>query len=84
MPHLNRCSEIVDDGQKLQIKRGSEGTVYINTGEDVATFNRRITVTDYNKLADHVEVLTHLSIVQKNPTEPYWTRWGSPNPTSCC
>ena len=53
-----------------------EGTVHINTGEDEASFNRRISVTDYNKLADFVEVLTQLSELQKNPTEHEVTKTG--------
>ena len=63
-------------GRSCRSRGVCEGTVYINTGEDVASFNRRISVTDYNKLADHVEVLTHLSELQKNPNEHEVTKTG--------
>ena len=67
-------------GRSCRSRGVCEGTVYINTGEDEATFNRRISVTDYNKLADHEEVLTHLSKVQKDPNEPYITKTGKHKP----
>ena len=63
-------------GRSNRARGVCEGTVYINTGEDEASFNRRISVTDYNKLTDHIELLIHLADVQKNPTAPEMTRNG--------
>ena len=63
-------------GRSCRSRGVCEGTVYINTGEDEVSFNRRISVTDYNKLSDYVDVLTHLSVVQKNPTEREVTKTG--------
>ena len=47
-----------------------ECRVYVNTGEDEASFLRRITVTDYNKAMEFNELLVYLSKLQNETTEP--------------
>jgi hypothetical protein len=67
-------------GRSCRSRGVCEGTLYINTGEDEASYNSRISTTDYNKTMDFVELLIHLSAVQKNPTEPSTNKRGKLNP----
>ena len=58
-----------------------EGRVYVNTGEDEASFLRRITVTDYNKAMEYNELLVYLSKLQKETTEPLLLKNGKTHAT---
>ena len=66
-------------GRSCRSRGVCDGRIYVNTGEDEPAFLRRITVTDYNKMTDYVEVLIRLSVVQKNPTEPELLKNGRPS-----
>ena len=56
-----------------------DGVLYVNTGEDEATYMRRIRVTDYNRMLEFVELLENLKVLQLNPTKPALDKKRKPN-----
>lgn len=58
-----------------------EGRLYINTGDDAATFLRRINEIDFNKTTEFIELLDHLKNLQIKPTKPAINSNGRPSTT---
>lgn len=62
--------EVTSEAQYLQMLGRScrtrgvcDGNLYVNTGEDEATYMRRIRVTDYSKMLEFIEMLEYLGIL---------------------
>ena len=51
-------------GRNCRARGVCDGILYVNTGEDEATYIRRISVAYYGKMLDFIELLENLSIPQ--------------------
>ena len=51
-------------GRSCRARGVCDGILYVNTGEDEATYMRRIRVADYCKMLDFIELLENLSVLQ--------------------
>ena len=65
-------------GRSCRTRGVCDGVLYVNTGEDEATYMRRIRVTDYNRMLEFVELLENLKVLQLNPTKPALDKKGKP------
>ena len=54
-----------------------DGVVYVNTGEDEATFLRRIRLGNYSETKDLIELLTHLRKLQGSPFKTEQVKQGN-------